>query len=72
MRLFKHTDYAASNGKVVMNDELERMWKEAVVNILRFYLCNDLEGMSKTTKTLRIANYWIKVQAWDLPNMKFI
>jgi hypothetical protein len=33
-----------------MNNELERMWKEAVVTILIHYLGVCLEGLSKSTK----------------------
>jgi hypothetical protein len=46
-----------------MNDELERMWKEAVVTCLRYYPIICLERLRKITFTLRtiadlLADIW--------------
>jgi hypothetical protein len=50
------SDYIASNERMIVNNELERMWKEAVVAQLRYYPGICLEGLRKTTKTsVRIA-----------------
>jgi hypothetical protein len=39
-----------------MNDELEKLWKEAVVALFKMtFLRICLEGLRKTTKNLRIA-----------------
>jgi hypothetical protein len=37
-----------------MNDKLGRMWKEAAVDISRYYPRNLLEGPKKTTKILSV------------------
>jgi hypothetical protein len=37
-----------------LNDELERVWKEAVVDFLTYCPSICLEGLKKTTKNLRI------------------
>lgn len=38
----------------LMNDKLGRMWKEAAVDISRYYPRNLLEGPKKTTKILSV------------------
>jgi hypothetical protein len=40
-----------------MNDELERMWKEAVVAYLKYYPGIRLEGPRKTTKNFSQDNW---------------
>jgi hypothetical protein len=40
-----------------MNEELETMWKEAVVAYLKYYPGISLEGQRKTTKNLSQDNW---------------
>jgi hypothetical protein len=51
-----NSDYIVSNGK--MNDELERMWKEAVTAYSRKYLSICPEGLQKTTEYLSHDSKW--------------
>jgi hypothetical protein len=37
----------------LMNDELEKIWKEAIVIYSKHHLANCLEGRRKTTRNLR-------------------
>jgi hypothetical protein len=41
------TDYVAPNGMMITNDELEVMWKEAVVTYFRYYPSIWLEGLKQ-------------------------
>jgi hypothetical protein len=53
-----------------MNDELERMWKEAVVAKFKILSRYFLEGLRKTTNTLRIAGLRAVIWSQDLLNKK--
>jgi hypothetical protein len=41
-----------------MIDELERIWKQAVMVLLRYYHGISLEGLRKTTKALSQDSWW--------------
>jgi hypothetical protein len=45
-----------------MNDELERIWREVVVALLRYYPTVCLEGPRKMVKNLRIASALVVIQ----------
>jgi hypothetical protein len=55
-----------------MNDELERMWKEAVVAwVLRYYAGICLQGLRKPAKNLiMIAGLRPEIWTRDIPNTK--
>jgi hypothetical protein len=46
--VFSSSDYIASNERMLVNNELERMWKEAVVESFNVRLGR--EGLRKTMK----------------------
>jgi hypothetical protein len=45
------SDYISSNGRISVNNEMERTWKEAAMSDLRYYPGNCLEGLRNTTST---------------------
>jgi hypothetical protein len=49
-----------------MTDELEKIWKEAVVAWYGYYRRIFLEGLRKTTKTLGIAGVPAEIQTKHL------
>jgi hypothetical protein len=51
-----------------MNDELEGIWKKAIVVWSGCYPEIYLEGQNKTKKNLRIAGTPVKIQTEHLPN----
>lgn len=51
-------EYAESNDRMNVNDEVERMWKEATVRNL------------DTHKTPMIAGIWAKIWIRDVPDMR--
>jgi len=50
MVLFNNIYYVASNGKMTVSDEKEKIWK--CYSILRYYLRFCLEGLRKNLKNL--------------------
>jgi hypothetical protein len=48
-------------------DELEGSGRGVII---RCYPSTGLEGLSKITKTLRIAGFWTEISIKDLPNTK--
>jgi hypothetical protein len=52
-----------------MTDELERIWREAVMAYSRYYPSICLEGLRETTKTsVRIPGVPAEIQIKPLPN----
>jgi hypothetical protein len=52
-----------------MNDEMERIWKEAIVAQSKYYPRIFLEGLKKTTKnTVRTAGVAAETRTEHLPN----
>lgn len=59
-----------TNDWVIVNVELENMWKEAVV-YLRCYSNICLKELSKITDSLiQIVDVWAEIRTRDLPNRK--
>jgi hypothetical protein len=55
--------------KMVMNDELERLWKEAVVCYFKLSLRTSPAGSEEThDRPHRIASLLAENQNWDLPH----
>jgi hypothetical protein len=59
-----------SNGKINVNDELERILNNLLSSILSYYTSCFVEGMSKTTRNLRITGLLTKIQTQELPETK--
>jgi hypothetical protein len=56
---------------VLMNNELEKLWKEAVVAKFKVQFRHMHEGTEKNRKNLvRIAGIWVEIWTRDLPNTK--
>jgi hypothetical protein len=53
---------------LLMNVELERIWKEASIAWSMYYPRIRLEGLRKTMKTLRIADVSVDIRTEHLPN----
>jgi hypothetical protein len=53
-----------------MNTELERIWKEMIMNLSRYYLSIFLEGLRRTTKAVRLAAVPTEIRTEDLPNTR--
>jgi hypothetical protein len=50
--VFSIQQHSASHGTMTNDDELERIWKEAVVAYSKYYPGICLQGLGKTTRNL--------------------
>jgi hypothetical protein len=54
---------------LLMNTEMERIWKEALMDLIDVLWCILLEGLKKITKTpIKIADVPEEIQTEHLPN----
>lgn len=59
------------NDRVIVNDELETVWKEVVFSYVRYYLNSFLEAGKKTIKTpIMIVSLWCKISTRNIPSTK--
>lgn len=55
---------------MTVSDELERMWKAAVLDNYKVLSEHLPERAEENHETFKVPNLWTKNQTWDSPNMK--
>jgi hypothetical protein len=65
----EHQNCVMQSSIVNVSEQLERMWKEVVVDFLRYYPSIRMEGLSKTTKCI---TYIVAIHQVELEGLSLV